>query len=181
MKKQLLLASVAVMGMSPVVMAQNPDEATHSTNLTLEWYAAPTGTAAVGASARSGIGVNGKFYVALQNNGVAIFNKNGQIKTIDNKSTWVSINVDDAGNVYFRNDKGGWAGPEGAGWYLTENAQFCIIDSKTDEIVKSDIPMAGGAKCRFAALPHVKGNLLEGFAEITVTANAVGNIGYEFM
>lgn len=180
MKKQLLLASAAVMGLSPIAMAQNPDDATHSTNLTLEWYSVPTGTCGDAAAARSGIGVNGKFYIAMQNKGVAIYNKDGQIKTIDNKDTWVSINVDDAGNVYFRNDKGGWAGPEGAGWYLTENAQFCIIDSKTDQVIKSDIPMIGGVKCRFDALPHVMGNLLEGFAEITVTANATGNIGYEF-
>lgn len=182
MKKQLLFASVALMGMSAMAQdaAPNPDDATHSTNLTLQWYATPTGTCADATAARSGIGVNGKFYVAMQNKGVAVFNKDGQIKTIDNASTWVSINVDDAGNVYFRNDKGGWAGPEGAGWYLTENAQFCVIDSKTDQVVKSDVPMTGGVKCRFDALPHVMGNLLEGFAEITVTANATGNIGYEF-
>ncbi len=180
MKKQLLFASAAVMGLSPVAMAQNPGDASHSSNLTLEWYAVPTGTCGDASAARSGIGVNGKFYIAMQNKGVAIYNKDGQIKTIDNKDTWVSINVDDAGNVYFRNDKGGWAGPEKAGWYLTENAQFCIIDSKTDQVVKSDIPMVGGVKCRFDALPHVMGNLLEGFAEITVTANATGNIGYEF-
>lgn len=178
MKKQLLLASVALIGMS--AMAQSPDDAVHSTNLTLEWYAAPAGTCADANAARSGIGVNGKFYVAMQNKGVAVFNKEGQIKTIDKADTWVSINVDDAGHVYFRNDKGGWAGPEGAGWYLSENAQFCIIDSKTDQIIKDDIPMVGGVKCRFDALPHVMGNLLEGFAEITVTANATGNIGYEF-
>ena len=182
MKKQLLFASVALMGMSAMAQdaAPNPDDATHSTNLTLQWYATPTGTCADASAARSGIGVNGKFYVAMQNKGVAVFNKDGQIKTIDNASTWVSINVDDAGNVYFRNDKGGWAGPEGAGWYLSENAQFCVIDSKTDQVVKSDVPMIGGVKCRFDALPHVMGNLLEGFAEITVTANATGNIGYEF-
>ncbi|MDE7458690.1 MAG: hypothetical protein K2M77_07450 [Muribaculaceae bacterium] len=181
MKKQLLLASVALMGMSAMAQDPNPDDATHSTNLTLQWYGVPTGTCADANSARSGIGVNGKFYVVMQNKGVAVFNQEGQIKTIDNANAWVSINVDDAGNVYFRNDKGGWAGPEGAGWYLSENAQFCVIDSKTDVVVKSDIPMAGGVKCRFDALPHVMGNLLEGFTEITVTANATGNIGYEFM
>lgn len=183
MKKQLLLASIAFTAMSQLAYAQNPDDATHSTNLTLEWYGVPTGECANagGGASRSGVGVNGKFYLTINNKGVAVFNKDGQIKMIDNASTWVSINCDDAGNVYFRNDKGGWAGPESAGWYLSDNARFCVIDSKTDRVVATDIPMAGGVKCRFDALPHVLGNLTEGFVEIPVTANATGNIGYEFM
>lgn len=181
MKKQLLLASAALLSVASVATAQNPDDATHSTNLTLDWYGVPTGNAANASSGRSGIGVNGKFYVAINNTGVAVFNKDGQIKMIDNPTTWVSINCDDAGNVYFRNDKGGWAGPEGAGWYLSDNAQFCVIDSKTDEIVRSNVPMTGGVKCRFDALPHVLGDMLNDFVEITVTANATGNIGFEFM
>lgn len=183
MKKQLLFASVALMGMSAMAQdaAPNPDDATHSTNLTLQWYATPTGTCADATAARSGIGVNGKFYVAMQNKGVAVFNKDGQIKTIDNASTWVSINVDDAGNVYFRNDKGGWAGPEGQGWYLSENAQFCVIDSKTDQIIKSDISMEGAPKCRFDALPHILGDMINDFIEIPVTGNGTGGLGFEFM
>ncbi len=184
MKKNLLLASVAVMGLAPMVSAQDPGDkalAARSENLSLNWYGVPTGTCANSSSARSGIGVNNKFYVVMQNQGVAVFDKDGQVKTIDNPTAWVSINVDDAGHVYFRNDKGGWAGPEGAGWYLTENAQFCVIDSKTDEIIKSNVPMVGASKCRFDALPHVFGNLMSGSTEIPVTGNAVGNIGYEFI
>lgn len=181
MKKHLLLVSVALMGISPLVMAQNPDEARHSANLTLEWYAVPDGPGATVNNARSGIGVNGKFYVAINNSGIQIYNKNGWFKTIDNSSTWVSINCDDAGHVYFRNDKGGWAGPEGMGWYLSDNAQFCVIDTKTDEIIKENIPMVGGVKCRFDALPHIMGDMINDFVEIPVTANATGNIGYEFM
>lgn len=182
MKKQLLFASAVLMGFTAMAQesAPNPDDATHSTNLTLEWFAAPTGTCTDAWAARSGIGVNGKFYIAMNNKGVAVYDKSGQIKTIDNNETWVSINCDDAGHVYFRNDFGGWAGPEGAGWYLPENARFCVIDSKTDEIIRSNISMTGAAKCRFDALPHVMGNLIDGFAEIAVTANAVSNIGFEF-
>lgn len=185
MKKQLLIASLAVMATAQFAAAQDPGDrntVTYSENLSLEWYGVPTGEClnAGGGASRSGIGVNGKFYLTVNNKGVAVYNKEGQIKFIDNKSTWVSINCDDAGHVYFRNDKGGWAGPEGAGWYLSDNAQFCIIDSKTDEIIKADIPMIGGVKCRFDALPHVYGDLTD-FAEIPVTANATGNIGYEFI
>lgn len=181
MKKQLLIASLAAMATAATAFAQDPGDrtkVTYSTNLTLEWYGVPT---YAHPESRTGIGVNGKFYLTVNNKGVAVYNKDGQIKFIDNKTTWVSINCDDAGHVYFRNDKGGWAGPEGAGWYLSENAQFCVIDSKTDEIIKHDIPMAGGVKCRFDALPHVMGDMVNGFVEIPVTANATGNIGYEFM
>ncbi len=187
MKRQLLFASLAVLTTAVnVVQAQDPgdrDKVIYSTNLSLEWYGAPTGEClnAGGGASRSGIGVNGKFYLTVNNKGVAVYNKDGQIKFIDNKDTWVSINCDDAGHVYFRNDKGGWAGPEGAGWYLSDNAQFCVIDSKSDEIIKHDIPMAGGVKCRFDALPHVMGDMVNEFVEIPVTANATGNIGYEFM
>lgn len=183
MKKQLLLASLAMASLAPMAYAQNPDDATHSTNLTLEWYGVPEGVclnAGQGAS-RSGIGVNGKFYLTVNNKGVAVYTKDGMTRMIDNPNTWVSINCDDAGHVYFRNDKGGWAGPEGAGWYLPENAQFSVIDSKTDMVVKTDVSMIGGVKCRFDALPHVMGDMVNGFIEIPVTANATGNIGYDFM
>lgn len=187
MKKQLLIASLALMATATTAIAEGPDPGdrntvTYSTNLSLEWYGVPTGQCKDGGQgiSRSGIGINGKFYLTVNNTGVAVYNKDGQIKFIGNKDTWVSINCDDAGHVYFRNDKGGWAGPEGAGWYLSENARFCIIDSKTDEIIKHDIPMVGGVKCRFDALPHVMGDIT-GAAEIPVTANATGNIGYEFI
>lgn len=185
MKKQLLLASLAVLATAQLAAAQDPGDrntVTYSTNLSLEWYGVPTGDClnAGGGASRSGIGINGKFYLTVNNKGVAVYNKDGQIKFIDNKYTWVSINCDDAGHVYFRNDVGGWAGPEGAGWYLSDNAQFCVIDSKSDEIIKADVPMVGASKCRFDALPHVMGDLT-GTAEIPVTANAVGNIGYEFI
>ncbi|MDE6238673.1 MAG: hypothetical protein K2M54_01640, partial [Muribaculaceae bacterium] len=109
MKKHLLLTLVLLLWTFGIAAAQNPADATHSANLTLQWYSVPTGTCADANSARCGIGVNGKFYVAMQNKGVAVFDKDGQIKTIENENTWTSINVDDAGNVYFRNDKG--AGP----------------------------------------------------------------------
>lgn len=174
---------MAVASLAPMAYAQNPEEATHSQNLTLEWYAVPEGEClnAGGGASRSGIGVNGKFYLTVNNKGVAIYTKDGMKSMIDNSNTWVSINCDDAGNVYFRNDVGGWAGPESAGWYLSDNARFCVIDSKTDLVVKSDVPMAGGVKCRFDALPHVMGDMINDFVEIPVTANAIGNVGYEFM
>lgn len=183
MKKQLLLASLAMASLAPMAYAQNPNDAIHSTNLTLEWYGVPEGEClnAGGGASRSGIGVNGKFYLTVNNKGVAVYTKDGMTRMIDNPTTWVSINCDDAGHVYFRNDKGGWAGPEKAGWYLSENAQFCVIDSKTDMVVKTDVPMIGGVKCRFDALPHVMGDMVNGFVEIPVTANGAGPIGLEFM
>lgn len=185
MKKQLLLASVAMMGLSPVMMAQLPnpgdrETVTYSSNLSLEWYGAPTGTCANADAARSGIGTNGKFYVAIQGKGVAVYDKNGQIKTIDNPTTWVSINCDDAGYVYFRNDSP-WPGNAGAGWYMPEDGKFCVIDSKTNEIVKPNVPMAGGVKSRFDALPHVLGNMMTDLIEIPVPTQGAGNIGFEFI
>lgn len=185
MKKQLLLASVAMMGLSPVMMAQLPNPgdkalSTYSSNLTLEWYAAPTGTCADANAARSGIGVNGKFYVVMQNIGVAVFDKDGKVKTIDNPTAWVSINCDDAGHVYFRNDKGGWPGNP-AGSFNGANAQFCVIDSKTDEIIKPNVPMSATFSARFDALPHLFGDMVNDFIEVAVTANAGSVSGINFM
>lgn len=183
MKKHLLLASLAAMAAAQLAAAQDPGDrntVTYSENLTLEWYGVPTGEClnAGGGASRSGIGTNGKFYLTINNKGVAVYNHEGQIKMIDNKSTWVSINCDDAGHVYFRNDVGGWPGTGGA--YSATGSQFCVIDSKTDEIVKADIPMHGGVVCRFDALPHVMGNMMTDAIEIPVPASQDGGNGVEF-
>lgn len=184
MKKQLLIASLTVLSLSSTAWAQdpmNPGEPNHSENLTLDWYGVPTGTATDANSARSGIGANGKFYVILQNKGVEVYDRNGKIKQIDNATAWVSINCDDAGNVYFRNDNAGWPGSAGAGWYMSNDARFCVIDSKTDVVVASNVKMNGLPQCRFDALPHVRGNMVDGFVSIPVIHNGAGNIGHIFL
>lgn len=172
------------MAIAPMILAQDPGDrnlSTYSDNLSLEWYGVPTGDCTNVNNSRSGIGVNGKFYITVNNKGVAVYNKDGQIKFLDNNTTWVSINCDDAGNVYFRNDIVGWPGAGGgAGWYMTENGRFCIISSKTDEIIKSNVPMKGGPKSRFDALPHVSGDMVNGFVEIPVVTTGAGYIGLEF-
>lgn len=187
MKKHLLLATAALVGTASAFADGLPNPAgegiIRSTNLTLEWYAAPTGAAAnkgndANGGARSGIGLNGKFYVVIANKGVQVFNKEGQIKMIDNPTTWVSINCDDAGHVYFRNDKGGW--PGNAGNFNSANAHFCVIDTKSDEIIKSDIPMQAGA-CRFDQLPHIYGNMVTDFINMPVPVTASGFTGYNFL
>lgn len=184
MKKHLLLSALSI-GVALSSYADNgvPTEGGTSTteNLKLEWYGVPTGNGAVSLNGRSGIGVNGKFYVVCYNEGVQVYDQNGLKKMIANPTTWVSINCDDAGNVYFRNDKGGWAGPDGKGNYISEKAQFCVIDSKTDEIVKADVPMNSTVSCRFDALPHVRGNMLEDFVNIYTVASAAGGNVLNFM
>ena len=184
MKRQLLLSSAVMLGTSLIAQAQLPDPGdretnTYSSNLTLEWYAAPTGTCANFDAARAGIGVNGKFYVVMSNVGVAVFNKDGQIKTIENPTAWVAINVDDAGHVYFRNDKGGW--PGNAGNFNGEMAQFCVIDSKTDAIIKSDIPLSASYPVRFDELPHIYGDIVNDFIEIPIPASSGTITGLNFM
>ena len=182
MKKHLLIASAAVLGASSVALAQLPNpDVSHSTNLTLQWYAAPTGTCADANSARSGIGVNGKFYVVMQNKGVAVFNKDGQIEEIPNKTAWVSINCDDAGHVYFRNDKSGWAGPAGNGNFVPGNAQFSVIDTKSDVIIKADIAMEAKNQVRFDALPHIYGDMTKDFFELVTPVAGGGAVsGLDF-
>lgn len=176
MKKQLLIASLVLATACPFVHAQNiePTTGNRSDNLTLEWYGVPTGEFLKqgNGNSRSGIGVNGKFYITLNNKGVGVYNKEGQIKMITNPTTWVSINCDDAGHVYFRNDKGGW--PGSAGNYNPANAQYTVIDSKTDNIVGADIPLTSTLSMRFDALPHLHGNMLEEYEVMMYvpTANA---------
>lgn len=185
MKQQLLLASAVMLGASYIAQAELPypgdrEKNPYSSNLTLEWYAAPVGTCANPDAARAGIGVNGKFYVVMNNIGVAVYNKDGQIKTIENPTTWVSINVDDAGHVYFRNDKGGWAG--NGGRFNGENAQFCVIDTKTDEIIKSDVPMSDINSVRFDELPHIYGDMVNDLIEMPIpTAWNPGITGLNFI
>ena len=184
MKKHLLIASVALFGAASAFADDlpnpgNKDLGPYSDNLSLQWYAAPTGASADANNARSGIGVNGKFYVVINNTGVAVFGEQGQIKSIDNKTSWVSINVDDAGHVYFRNDKGGW--PGNSGNFDSKNAQFCVIDSKTDVIIASDVPMTAGP-CRFDQLPHVYGDMVSERVSIVVpAASSTASSGYEFI
>lgn len=182
MKKLLLIASLSAALAVPAAMAQNPDDGQHTENLKLVWYGVPTGTAANANDARSGIGVNGKFYVVLQNKGVEVYDNSGKIKTITNSTAWVSINCDDAGHVYFRNDIAGWPGADGGGWMVQNNARFCVIDSKTDEVIKSDVSMTNSiGKCRFDALPHIMGNMMVDGFEIAVPNNGAGNRISEFI
>lgn len=191
MKKNLLLSVLAVASVIPM-MAQDPSDAAtvrYSTNLKLEYYVVPTGDAANRTAniARSGIGVNGKFYVSVLEKGVMVFNKDGQIKMIDKNDTWISINCDDAGHVYFRNDKGGWNDPlactEGKpmAWYHPNKSMFSVIDTKTDEIIARDITMNGIDQCRFDELPHVSGNMVSDWIEIPVITVSGQNTGVGFM
>lgn len=192
MKKHLLIASLALASAVPAMHAQDPSDrtvVTYSTNLSLDWYCVPTGDAANKAAniARTGIGVNGKFYVVVLEKGVAVYNKDGQIKMIDKDDTWISINCDDAGNVYFRNDKGGWNDPlactEGipAAWYHAEKSMFSVIDTKSDEIVARDIPLKGIGQCRFDQLPHIAGNIMTDWVEMPVITVGGSDTGVDFI
>ena len=194
MKKHLLLASLAIASAVPAMKAQSfdPGDATvvrYSDNLKLEWYCVPTGDAANKSAgiARTGIGVNGKFYVSIREKGVAVYGPEGQIKMIDKDDTWISINCDDAGHVYFRNDKGGWNDPlactDGTpmAWYHPEKTMFSVIDSKSDEIIYRDIPMSGINQCRFDNIPHLMGDMTQGFLEIPVITVSGTDTGVGFL
>ncbi|MDE6703586.1 MAG: hypothetical protein K2K00_07910 [Muribaculaceae bacterium] len=192
MKKHLLIASLVLASAIPTMVAQDPGDraqVTYSTNLSLEWYCVPTGDAAnkdLGI-ARTGIGANGKFYVSIREKGVAVYGPDGQIKMIDKNDTWISINCDDAGNVYFRNDEGGWKAPlactDGTpmAWYHQDKSMFSVIDTKSDEIVKSNVPLKGINQCRFDLLPHVVGDMTKGFFEIPVITTGGQNTGVDFL
>ncbi|GEM_PF-4865248 len=145
------------------------------------WGAVPDGIAY--PAVRTGIGVNDKFYLMDHAAGnVKVYDKSGFVKDINfGGKLWVSCTVDQAGNVIARADKGGWAGPEGAGWYLTENAGFGVIDSKTDEIINKFIAMPGAAKSRFDALSPVLGNILTSeFTALYAPTQGAGNRFEEF-
>lgn len=190
MKKHLLIASLAIASAMPAMHAQDPGDrtqVTYSTNLSLDWYCVPTGDAAVKDIARTGIGINGKFYVCIREKGVAVYGPEGQIKMIDKNDTWISINCDDAGHVYFRNDAGGWNAPlactDGTpmAWYHAEKSMFSVIDTKSDEIVARDIPLKGIGQCRFDELPHVVGNILTDWVEIPVITTGGADTGVDFI
>ena len=197
MKKHLLIASLALAAFIPAMQAQDPGDATvvrYSSNLKLEAYGVPTGVAANSGAglARTGIGVNGKFYVTLREQGVAVYavvdGKFQQIKMIDKDDTWISINCDDAGHVYFRNDAGGWKAPlacdnngEPAAWYHAEKSMFSVIDSKSDEIIARDIKMEGITQCRFDQLPHIMGDMMKDWFEIPVITVSGTETGVGFI
>ncbi len=181
MKNRLLLSATIAAGMLASVPAMAADyvAGSHDKSLTNVWGSCEH--APLGANARTGVGANGKIYVQVHNTGtVQVYDKDGKAKDIKiADKIWVSITADDAGHIISRSDVGGWAGPEGAGWYLSENAKLTVIDSKTDEIIK-DVAMPGGPKCRFDALPHVQGDLLNGFCAIHAVHNGAGQIFTEF-
>lgn len=190
MKKQLLIASLALASSIPAMHAQDPGDrakVTYSTNLSLEWYCVPVGNAANKDIARTGIGANGKFYISIREKGVAVYGPDGQIKMIDKDDTWISINCDDAGHVYFRNDAGGWKAPlactDGTpmAWYHAEKSMFSVIDTQSDEIVARDIPLKGIGQCRFDQLPHVAGNIMTDWVEIPVITTGGADTGVDFI
>ena len=181
--KRLLLLSLLATGTVGTMFAADPEPSygpnKTSENLTLEWYGIPTGQAKNSDLARTGIGINGKFYVTVRETGIEIYNKDGQIKMIDHKETWISINCDDAGHVYFRHDDGGWNDPRSCytekgklvpgAYYHSDKTKFSVIDTKTDEIIARDIPMAGlPQSIRFDELPHVVGDMVNDYVEIPV-------------
>ena len=184
--KKLFLLTAAVAGAA--TMASAADYFPGSTKAfksgyTLEhvWGAVPDGIAY--PAVRTGIGVNDKFYLMDHGAGaVKVYDKSGFVKDIKfSGKLWVSCTVDQAGNVIARADKGGWAGPEGAGWYLTENAGFGVIDSKTDEIINPFVAMPGAPKSRFDALSPVLGNILTSeFTALYAPTQGAGNRFEEF-
>lgn len=179
MKRSFLFAT-ALAAVAAVASGQIVEESIYTPNLTLEWYASPADLGD-GYAARAGIGTQGKFYVIKQNDGVYVFDRNGQTKKIACSNAWVSISCDQAGHVYFRNDKHGWAGPEGAGWFVSEDAQFCVIDAATDEVIKENVPMIGGGKCRFDALPRLMGDMTKDFFELSAPVNATAQRIYNWL
>ncbi len=188
--KKLFLLSLAVAGIAGssfaaefVANGENGYTKTFGEGYSLElvWGAVPDGIEY--PAVRTGIGVNDKFYLMDHAAGaVKVYGRKGFIKDIkfDGK-IWVSCTVDQAGNVIARNDKGGWAGPEGVGWYLSENAGVGVISSETDEIVKPFIAMPGAPKSRFDALGPVLDNILTSeFTAIYCPTQGAGNRFEEF-
>lgn len=189
MKKHLLLSTLAVASLAPLATAQNPatdPNCNPTDNLKLEWYYAPVealvktggigvqGNATSGPTsgdvARTGIGSCGKFFVPVLGHGVYVYGEEGLIQQIDDPDTWISINCDDAGHVYFRTDAGGWFdskscytnGDPGA-LYHQDKSTFSVIDAETLSIIKTKVPLPGiGSGNRFDELPHVNGNMVEG-------------------
>ena len=195
MKKHLLIASLALAFVMPFANADEVDPNDPAgpglvpsySPITLEWYyPLTTGDAANKDAniARTGIGVNGKFYVSIREKGVAVYGPEGQIKMIDKNDTWISINCDDAGHVYFRNDKGGWNDPLSCtnnvpmAWYDAQKSMFSVIDTKSDEIIASDIKLEGAPRGRFDNLPHVMGNMVTDFIEIPVIMQNGAGVGF---
>lgn len=205
MKKHLLLSALAVATITPLATAQNPatdPNCNPTENLKLEWYHAPqeplvknasgagyvVGTKQTGVTggdiARTGIGSCGKFFVPVLGHGIYIYGPDGLIETIDNKDTWLSINCDEAGHVYFRHDDGGWwdsrscynagtATESPGALYHQDKTKFSVIDAKTNRVIKSNIPMPGiGNSNRFDELPHLVGNMVEDdYVEMPILVN----------
>lgn len=188
--KKLFLLSLAVAGAAAsssaaefVANEENGYTKTFGEGYSLElvWGAVPDGIEY--PAIRTGIGVNDKFYLMDHAAGaVKVYGRKGFIKDIkfDGK-IWVSCTVDQAGNVIARNDKGGWAGPEGAGWYLSENAGISVISSETDEIIKPFIAMPGAPKSRFDALGAMLGDIMtDDFTALYCPTQGAGNRFEEF-
>lgn len=189
MKKLLLLslavASVAGSAFAGEFVANDKNGYTKTFgegySLELVWGAVPDGIDY--PAVRTGIGVNDKFYLMDHGAGnVKVYGRKGFIKDISfGRKIWVSCTVDQAGNVIARNDKTGWAGPEGAGWYLSEDAGVGVISSETDEIIKDFIPMSGAPKCRFDGLGAMLGNIMTSdFTALYCPTQGAGNRFEEF-
>ena len=211
MKKHLLLSAVMTATFAPITLADavgNPatdPNCNPSSNLKLEWYLVPSealvktggkdgvvGSAATGVQsgdvARTGIGSCGKFFVPVLGHGVYVYGENGLIEIIDNADTWLSINCDDAGHVYFRTDEGSWFGKDACysdgtpgGLYNPGKATFSVIDAKTNQVIKTKVPLYNAPKnCRFDELPHVNGNMVEDRVEVPVVLQGKES-GVEFI
>lgn len=191
-KKLITALSFAAISMSAMWGAANPDRLTsyipgtvtdlkEGYSLVNEW-----GDAAWNSrddlDFRQGIGVNNRFFVSDYRNGTikrVTYNPEDGTFTKDNlnipgddgskKSFWVTVTADDAGNVLFRTDNldGGVAWPGTSGNYEPTKASFMVLSSTENDmnkiIEKKDVPLTGGPSgCRFDALGHIKGDILDG-------------------
>ena len=151
-------------------------------SLELVWgQAVPVGNGV----ARTGIGVNNKFYAPDYANGIVkVFSSDGSSKDIKmSGKLWVSCTVDQAGHVIVRDDNPGWPGAGTAGNYVPDNGSIAIIDSKNDAIIKEKLPMTGAIVSRFDALGPVHGDILNDeftaiYAPVAFTSRSLIEFSY---
>ena len=148
---------------------------------TLKLVDVAEGISTAGTTNRSGVGVNGKFYVNYYGEGVRVYSNTGELlKTIPPTAgyhNWVSCNADQAGHVLVQLDVKAFDGSCSA----NGGHGFMVIDSETDEVIVPFLPMTFGYANRFDAMSPMAGNILETEKAASYSVLNGGTSSYRFL
>ncbi|MBD5233273.1 MAG: hypothetical protein HDS65_03740 [Bacteroidales bacterium] len=148
---------------------------------TLKLVDVAEGISTAGTTNRSGVGVNGKFYVNYYGEGVRVYSNTGELlKTIPPTAgyhNWVSCNADQAGHVLVQLDVKAFDGSCSA----NGGHGFMVIDSETDEVIVPFLPMTFGYANRFDAMSPMAGNILETEKAASYSVLNAGVSSYRFL